>query len=425
MVILYCTEQYYPLQTGVATADYGLTLALSRAGHQVYVITSSLFNQQQLARGGPTHSVSSGDLNKIAIEIAPNLFVIEFAINFQGNGWDGELEDYQNFVVSFPCDLLVNVSLLTWNTDFIYDKLPKLMAKKKILRSHGEQPFMSICFGWKRFFKDALKFMLVHLRLMPQGTYPWWLRYRLQKFLKYYDCVFLLSRHSHGYDYLKPYCTSVNILPNGVFEKDIHPPKTLLKSCLHNTTTQQHNKSLECLVSEPYLLNVSNYYKEKGQDFVLKAYYLSQANIPLVFIGSLNADRTLESLQSLKTQLDQEHEFKDVRFFYNLERNQVLDCFKKATLFVHGSRAPYESFGLVILESMQFGTPFVCTDVGVIRDLCAELVVNTPLEMAHKIDALLGNPHYYNQISQKLHGKIKEYTYENIVKIIEAVVQEP
>ncbi|WP_275897308.1 hypothetical protein [Helicobacter suis] len=33
MTILLCTEQFYPLQTGTATADYGLCLALSRLGY--------------------------------------------------------------------------------------------------------------------------------------------------------------------------------------------------------------------------------------------------------------------------------------------------------------------------------------------------------------------------------------------------------
>ncbi|WP_233710887.1 glycosyltransferase family 4 protein [Helicobacter salomonis] len=425
MTILYCTEQYYPLQTGTATADYGLTLALSRAGYRVYVITSNMFNHQKLIREGSVHSVSSGGLSRIAIEIAPNLFVIEFQITSGRGGWYGETQYYQDFVQTFECDLLVNVSLLTWNTDFICDKLPRLKAKKKILRTHGEYAFMSICFGWKRFVKDVLKFVLVHLRLMPQGTYPWWLRRKLQKSLRYYNRVFLLHQGSHAYNYLKPYCTSMGILPNGIFAKDICAPKHLVESLLRSSTSPSHSKkSLKDFMNTPYLLNVSNFYKEKGQEFVLRAYYLGQANIPLIFIGSLNADNTLESLESLKIKLDHEHGVREVVFLYGIEREQVLAFYQNATLFLHGSQAPYEAFPMVILESMQFGMPFVCTDVGNVRDLCTELVVNTPLEMAHKIDALLGDPDYYNRISQELHDKVKEYTYENIITMIEAVIKD-
>ncbi|WP_233709049.1 glycosyltransferase family 4 protein [Helicobacter baculiformis] len=194
---------------------------------------------------------------------------------------------------------------------------------------------------------------------------------------------------------------------------------------LSKRRTQQHNnttESLDRLVSAPYILNVSNYYKEKGQDFVLRAYYLSLATIPLIFVGSLNRDNTLESLQDLKVQLDQEHGFREVHFLYGIERQQVLTFSKQATLFIHGSRAPYEAFPMVILESMQFGTPFICTDVGNVRDLCAPLVVHTPTEMAQQINALLGDPSYYDQIAQELHEKVKQFAYEKIVSKLDGLM---
>ncbi|WP_163555703.1 glycosyltransferase family 4 protein [Helicobacter suis] len=170
------------------------------------------------------------------------------------------------------------------------------------------------------------------------------------------------------------------------------------------------------------MLNVSNYYKEKGQDFVLRAYYLSQAKIPLIFIGSLSTENFLEELKELKKQLDLTHGFKEVYFFQAIKREQVLEVFKKTTLFLHGSQALYECFPMVILETMQFGIPFICTDVGNVKDLCAELVANTIEQMADKINALLDNPDYYNKITQELHGVIQEYSYEKIIKKLEALV---
>ncbi len=167
------------------------------------------------------------------------------------------------------------------------------------------------------------------------------------------------------------------------------------------------------------MLNVSNYYKEKGQDFVLRAYYLSQAKIPLIFVGSLDRGYCLDYLQELKRQLDQKHGFKEVYFFYKIERSQVLALFQQATLFLHGSHA--EVFPMVILESMQFGIPFICTDVGNVKELCAELVVTLPEQMADKINALLGDPDYYNKITQELHGTIQEYSYEKIIKKLERI----
>ncbi|WP_163565158.1 glycosyltransferase family 4 protein [Helicobacter suis] len=423
MTILFTTEQYYPLQTGLASADYGLSLALAKAGHLVYVITTGMYGETKITREGKLSSISSGNLSKEIVEIASNLFVLEFKISCKNWGeWEGETEEYQNFVQNFKCDLLINSAILTWNTDFIYDYLPSCLAKKKILRSHGEYSLMH---GWalgdKEKLKDSMRRLVFSPKRYKQKYYIAWLRYKLKKSLKHYDCVYFLHKNSHAYNYLKPYCSYIDILPNGVFEKDICPPKTIASAL----TEQQNNRTTEQLADlllKPYVLNVSNYYKEKGQDFVLRAYYLSQAKIPLIFIGSLNRDNFLEELKELKKQLDLEYGFREVYFFHRIKRSQVLAILQQATLFLHGSQALYECFPMVILESMQFGIPFICTDVGNVKDLCIELVVNTPEQMAEKINALLGNPKFYNKITQELHNIIQEYTYEKIAKKLEALV---
>ncbi|WP_281746847.1 group 1 glycosyl transferase [Helicobacter suis] len=328
MTILFTTEQFYPLQTGTAIADYNLCLALSRFGHVVYVITSSMFNFSRLTRKGPIRLISSGGLSKEAVEISPNLFVIDFFIVYEEDNWRGQLEDYQKFLISFECDLLVNIALRTWSTDYILDKFPLVKAKKKILRSHEEWSIMDNIVSWKRFIKDALKALLT-LHIIHRDSHPWWQQYRFKKSLKYYDCVYFLHKGSHGYDYLKPYCTA-DILPNGVFEKDICSPKILSRNLLEeqkrDNNTEQQN-SFECLNNSAYLFNASNYYEEKGQDFVLQAYYLSLAKFLLVFVGSLDRGYCLDYLQELKRQLDQKHGFKEVYFFYKIERSQVLALF--------------------------------------------------------------------------------------------------
>ncbi|BCZ17884.1 hypothetical protein NHP190003_11660 [Helicobacter sp. NHP19-003] len=429
-MILYATEQYYPLQTGLASADYGLTYALAKAGHKVYCITSNTYANKPLNRSGKTHKVKSGSLERMAIEIAPNLFVLEFAI-YPGNPhcqmWQGEVQAYQDFVKNFACDLSITSAILTWTSDYVLDLLPTLQAKRKVLRLHGEWALMH---GTPKSLKFALKDWIKRLCYSPErykmGSYVPWLRSKLKATLKDYDCVFFLHKRSHAHDYLKPYCKCVKMLPNGVFEKDICPPKTLeaaLKSTIHNPQSTIHNpqstihnpqSTTASLLNSPYLLNVSNYYKEKGQDFVLQGYYLSQTQIPLVFVGALEQGTTLSDLKQLKAQLDHTHGSKEVYFLCQVDRGGVLELFKNATLFLHASHE--ECFPMVILESMQFGVPFLCTDVGNVRDLCAQLIVRTPQEMAEKIDTLLGDPDHYNATAKELHQTIQEYTYERIIE---------
>ncbi|WP_235852978.1 glycosyltransferase family 4 protein [Helicobacter labacensis] len=423
MKILFTTEQYYPLQTGVSLADHGLSVALAQAGHEVLVITGARFNDQKIHREGNLKRISSGGINKDAREISPNLCVVEFDIywDWQQGRVLGEIEEYKKFCLSFMCDLLISSGIVgKWNCDLFYDLLALCQAKKKILKSHGELELVRFCPPIKTRLKHALKFLISGFKFRP-SMYILTLRRQLKSHLRHYDRVCFLHKRSDGYDYLKPYCHA-DILPNGVFAKDITSPKTIQAPLLGAFVPSTTQKTLETLMGDPYLLNVSNYYKEKGQDFVLRAYYLSLATIPLIFIGSLNSDNTLEDLQDLKAQLDRELGFKEVHFFYQIKREMVLTLFKQATLFLHASQQ--ECFPMVILESMQFGTPFICTDVGNVKDLCAPLVVNTPEEMAQQINTLLGNPHQYASFSQTMHAVIQEYTYEKIVKSIEEMVEQ-
>ncbi|BCD50512.1 glycosyltransferase family protein [Helicobacter suis] len=250
MTILFTTEQYHPLQTGLASADYGLTLALARSGYLVYVITTGMYGETKISREGKLSSISSGNLSKGIVEIAPNLFVLEFKIYCKVWGeWEGEISKYQKFVQNFKCDLLINSAILTWNTDFIYDYLPKCHAKKKILRSHGEYSLMhEWALGYKERIKDIIRRFYFNSKRYKQKYYIAWLRHKLKKTLKYYDCVYFLHKNSHAYTYLKPYC-SVDILPNGVFEKDICPPKTITSALTeqqnNRTTEQQNNRTTE------------------------------------------------------------------------------------------------------------------------------------------------------------------------------------
>ncbi|WP_158655733.1 hypothetical protein [Helicobacter cynogastricus] len=227
--ILLYTEQYYPLQTGLASADYGLTLGLAQAGYQVYVITGTMFGDMRFTRTGTKGTITSGAITKETIRIAPNLWVIPFEIFHQG-WWQGEFDAYIDFVCHFTCDLLINSAILTWNTDYIYDHISKCKAKKKILRSHGEAGLMAT--SWRERIRDTFLNFLGK-RQSDLGH----LRDKLKKALKHYDYLLFLHKRSHTYNYLKFYAR-VAILPNGIFARDICAPKQH-----NNTTTQQHNNT--------------------------------------------------------------------------------------------------------------------------------------------------------------------------------------
>ncbi|GLH57931.1 glycosyltransferase family 4 protein [Helicobacter ailurogastricus] len=392
MRILYTTEQYPPCQTGVALADYGLSLALAQAGHEVFVCTGQ---HPQATQEGEIVRLESGRVCKEAALLAPRLWVLRFDV-----GWDwsksqqpigAEVKDYVEFVLNFDCALLLNSGIIgKWNCDLLYQVLPQAKAKVKFLRSHGEKELIGFKYSLKSRFKDLLRSLCTG-RL--QKPYMLWLNQELQRSLKHYDKVFFLHENTHGYAPLKPFCTQVGILPNGVFAKDICPPKNFKPT---------------------FLLNVSNYFVSKGQDFVLKAYYLSKTPLPLKLIGALEEGQTLEKLKALKAQLDKEHGKKEVEFLYKIPREQILQAFKEACIFLHASH--FEAFPMVILECLQFATPFVCTDVGNVAKIAPHLIAHTPQEMADKIDTLLSDPTHYAEVSKALRTMAQDFCYENIAK---------
>jgi D-inositol-3-phosphate glycosyltransferase len=84
----------------------------------------------------------------------------------------------------------------------------------------------------------------------------------------------------------------------------------------------------------------------------------------------------------------------------------------------------YESFGLVVLESLACGTPVVATKVG-----CAESVIrhgetgyvvadNTPESLADKISRLLSTPNGKPDFVPSVRASVAKYSWSNISEVI-------
>ncbi|BCD45293.1 glycosyltransferase family protein [Helicobacter suis] len=407
MIILFCAEQFYPLSTETAMLDYGLTSVLARWGHQVYVITSShSADGLKIKREGVVHYIN----DKEATEIETNLFVLEFDIALKSScgGYVGECEAYQNFVNSFTCDLLVISGLCSWSFLLILDSLPTLKAKRKVVRVHEEWILVNIqSRGRKAYIKKiifnsitkGLKYFFYKPDIYDKiFTLPT-LRHKIKISLKYFDKVFFLPHpQSHIDTYLTPYCSNIGVLPNGIFEKDIHPAK-ILKS----TTPNQDWK--KC----PYLLALAHFLSEQ-HTLLLDAFYASSTKLPFILAGGQVSGYNLQSVQAYKSKLDAQHGYKEV-YFLHVGEERALELLQGATLFLHAaSLYSYKSLSFMVLKSLSFGVPTICIGEGVDSDL----VVKNSLGMAHMIDHLLNNPDYYNSMAENLHTRVKNYTYEKI-----------
>jgi len=338
--ILITTEQYYPIKSGVSSVVTAIAEELYSNGHEIYVATG-FENRDKLIHNG--------------------VQILEFKVyGGFGNYYRGEIDRYKDFILNFDCDILINECVQTWSTDLLLKYLPLIKAQK-FLHSHG---FSLLSYKTKN-----------PLAYVKSKFYY----YFLHKFLKNYDHIFLLHNKTVETQYLNKYkINTFSYLPNGV-----------------NSEFLVDASKIES--KDKYLINISNYYPMKNQEFLMEAFYKSKTNYKLILIGSAVLKNYLEKLKELKIEFDLKYGVKNVEFLLNISRDETIDYLKSATLFLHSSEL--EVFPMVIVESMAKRVPYVSTDVGNVSTLPGGYVVQSVDDMATKIDYLLSNTVEYEKKS--------------------------
>jgi glycosyltransferase involved in cell wall biosynthesis len=361
MKILITTEQYFPIKSGVSTVVTSIAEELVNIGHQVYVVTG-YDNRKDLIVNGVN--------------------IIEFKVRGGfGNFYRGETKEYIEFVKNFNCDVIINECVQTWTTDLILRELKNLKAKK-FLHSHG---FSLLSYKTKNplaYIKAKLYYRTIH------------------HYLKEYNHIFLLHDKTVETSYLNKYMiNNFSYLPNGVDIGFIAKEKQILKK-------------------DNYIINISNYYPLKYQEFLLEAFYKSKTKFKLILIGSYILKDYLNRLKELKLQFDEKYGLKDVEFLNNLSRKETLKYLESSKLFLHSSKL--EVFPMVIVESMAKGIPYISTNVGNVSDLTGGYVIDDIVSMTDTIDKLLEDDKLYDSKSFEGLSLVKsELNWQKIVQTLE------
>jgi len=365
--ILITTEQFPPTISGIATVVSELALGLANLGHQVTIVTGKLMARDKA--------------------VYPYVTIKEFDIQGGfGRYYKGEKKAYVNYVLSSDADVMINECVQTWNSDLLFPHLTKIKAVR-ILHSHGFPLFQSKSRNpWAN-----LKAKFYYRSLIQH--------------LKNYDKVLVLSYLVSEIPYFQKYhFNNYEILPNGVPHQIIVPePKKLPKN--------------------PFLLSISNFFPMKNQELILKAFYLSSNKATLIFIGSSQLHGYLHKLKSLKQSLDAKYGEREVFFYDTLSREETLNYLTRASVFLHSSKL--EVFPVVILEAMATGTPWICTNVGNVKELVGGIIIDHEQTMAVVIDTLLTDQTYYSRLSVEGLNAIKShYTWPKITKSLESIITE-
>jgi D-inositol-3-phosphate glycosyltransferase len=160
----------------------------------------------------------------------------------------------------------------------------------------------------------------------------------------------------------------------------------------------------------------------KGIDNMLKAmaHLEGKQRIKLVVIGGDDHSQAeMERLKNLSRTLRIDE---SVIFLGSVKQETLPFFYSAADLCVVPSY--YESFGLVVLESLACGTPVVATKVG-----CAESVIrygetgyvvtdNDPGSLADKISRLLSTPNGKPDFGNSVRASVAKYSWPNISEAI-------
>ena len=160
----------------------------------------------------------------------------------------------------------------------------------------------------------------------------------------------------------------------------------------------------------------------KGIDNILRAmaHLGGKQGIKLIVIGG--DDHSQVEMQRLKNLSRTLRIDESVIFLGSVKQETLPFFYSAADLCVVPSY--YESFGLVVLESLACGTPVVATKVG-----CAESVIrcgetgyvvtdNDPGSLAEKISRLLSTPHGKPDFVHSVRASVTKYSWSNISEAI-------
>lgn len=145
----------------------------------------------------------------------------------------------------------------------------------------------------------------------------------------------------------------IHILPNGV---DDHAGGSLIRDAR----------------GECEILNVGHLCRDKGTPQLLESFARIAPHCPELRLKLVGEALPPYSREELLADIERTGYRDRINWTGVLEGNALQEAFRDADLFVFSSIAPYESFGLVMVEAMQWSLPLVITDWRANREVCGD-----------------------------------------------------
>ncbi|HEX2021383.1 MAG TPA: glycosyltransferase family 4 protein [Candidatus Thermoplasmatota archaeon] len=335
MHIGYTVHRFWPSVGGTEMALRDLSQELRALGHEISVVTSD-------------------EPGRPPVEEVDGVRVRRFAMRRMGK-FRFPPRDYAPFVLAGDWDVLHVKGQRVWSSDYLFRHVPK-----------ARQPRVFTAHGFHQYHMNS------------SNPVEWWYyRWHLPRMLRPFDKVIALTGNEveelvrFGVDRGK-----IAILPDGVNLHEFKAPP------------ERGFREKFGFAKPRLLVYAGGYYENKRVDFLVRAVSRMKGDAELAVIGR---DPTGGKEQARCEALARELKA-PVKFLGVIDRADVVKSFFEADLFLYGSR--FEGYGIVLLEAMAAGTPFVSTPCGAAPDLAAKgagVLASTPEEMAREADALLAD----------------------------------
>jgi glycosyltransferase involved in cell wall biosynthesis len=374
--ILITTNTFPPQKNGVAHVVEAHATGLMRLGHDVTVVT------------GTAPLSTDGTWNGVKVR--------RFDTRGDGRwirgGYSGDIRGYQDYIAAFDGDIIICHCWQIWSTDLAVQVFDRV-ACPKMLVSHGVSA--------KVLQEYSLRGLVIRLGWIPYLA-------NLRRMLAEFDHVVVLSdlvdsksfydhqlMHRLGY-------RQHTVIPNGVYAKSFNSA----------ASRAEEFRTRYGIGKKPMVLYVSNFDGRKNQKSAVKVFLAAAVpDAMLVLIGSEMNDYA-RAAQGLAKNAGPRAQ----RIIF-LEKQTVEDtvaAFCAADLFLCTSN--WELQPLVLLEAMAAGKPFVCKNVGCVREFPGGIIVKNEREMVLALRTLMSDELLGPELGRRGLMSIHEtYDWEKVV----------
>lgn len=386
MKIMFLVGSYWPSQDGVAHVTRYLAEGLAKK-HEVCLLTSYGKSVEKHER------FNSVDIERIDARRRHSCKVT------------GDKADVLKKIQEYRPDVLIVVGIQNWGFDWTKGKLDKLPGEK-VLMTHG-----SSCLGeyniWNKIRKIKFRKEIFADLL---GVYiEWYWKHYQKSFPKYmakYDLITYLFDKEPLYLYMRRFSMKKEIILENATEDFFFERKAYLI---------QNEKPI-------VFINVSNYEDRKNQKLILEAYYEADlSGSRLILIGSKKNEYYQELLKENETFAETDHRCQKADIFAGLKREEVLNLYKEADIYLSASR--WEAMSISICEAAAAGLTIISTDAGHVSDIPGVYLFHTKKELVEIMGKVYENPGLRAENGKKAYEyAVDKYRIQSKVDYLEQVL---